>query len=106
MGTLKDEKDVIVGSTKEKIGELMNNKEMEQEGKEQADQAKAKKEQRQKRVDEIEAQQEESTKQSADTLGRDRLLNENENSDAAKIPASERRDADQLKHYTGIEDKL
>ena len=33
MGSLKDEKDVIVGSAKEKIGEWINNEKMEQEGK-------------------------------------------------------------------------
>ena len=43
MGSLKDEKDVIVGSAKEKIGEWINNEKMEQEGKEQANEAKAKK---------------------------------------------------------------
>ncbi len=29
-----------------------------------------------------------------------------ENPDANKISSADRRDADQLKHYTGIEDKL
>ena len=33
MGSLKDEKDVIVGSAKEKIGEWINNEKMEQKEK-------------------------------------------------------------------------
>lgn len=110
MGSLKDEKDVIVGSAKEKIGEWINNEKMEQEGKEQANEAKAQKDHRQQQVDEIEDRHDELDAQPGDktleTLGRDRLLNENEDTDAAKISSTERRDADHLKHYTGIEEKL
>ncbi len=84
---------------------------MEQEGKKNRQmKQKPKKDHRQQQVDEIEDRHDELDAQPGDktseTLGRDRLLNENEDTDAAKISSTERRDADHLKHYTGIEEKL
>lgn len=109
MGTFKDEKDVIVGSAKEKIGEWTNNEELEKSGKEQALEGRIGQEQREKRIDELDRQNDERDarhdRTTPENLGQEELLSE-DHPDQNKITSTERRDADQLKHFTGIEDKL
>ena len=109
MGTFKDEKDVIVGKAKEKIGEWTNNEELAHSGKEQVHEGQIKKEHDQKRVNELEDQNDErdarNDRTTPENVSSEELLRA-ENPDANKISSADRRDADQLKHYTGIEDKL
>lgn len=109
MGTFKDEKDVIVGSAKEKIGEWTKNEELEQSGKEQAMEGRIGQEHREQRVDELDRQNDErdarNDRTTPETIGQEELLSE-EHPDLNKMTSTERRDADQLKHFTGIEDKL
>ncbi|MFS1013753.1 CsbD family protein [Enterococcus casseliflavus] len=109
MGTFKDEKDVIVGKAKEKIGEWTNNEELAHSGKEQAQEGQIMKEHDQKRVNELDDQNDErdarNDRTTPENVSSEELLRA-ENPDANKISSNDRRDADQLKHYTGIEDKL
>ncbi|WP_368263855.1 CsbD family protein [Enterococcus innesii] len=62
-----------------------------------------------KRVNELEDQNDErdarNDRTTPENVSSEELLRA-ENPDANKISSADRRDADQLKHYTGIEDKL
>lgn len=110
MGTIKNEKDLLVGAAKEKIGELTKNKELEKSGQEQLTDAKEQKEIRKQRIEELESRNDELNAQNQshmDQSGRKELLKETAGqNEQPPIPANERRDADHLKHYTGIEEKL
>ncbi len=57
MGSLKNQKDKVVGNAKEKIGEILNKENLIDEGRTQSETAEEKEKQYQARIDEIEDQQ-------------------------------------------------
>lgn len=57
MGTFKNQKDKVVGSAKEKLGEILNKDELVDEGRAQSEAAKENDERYKARVDELEDQQ-------------------------------------------------
>ena len=57
MGSLKNQKDKVVGNAKEKIGEMLNKENLIDEGRTQSETAEEKEKQYQARIDEIEDQQ-------------------------------------------------
>ena len=84
MGTFKNQKDKVVGSAKEKIGELINKEELKDE------QAEA------------EAKNQDLTKERTEKNERKKApLPE-----AEHIPNQQKIDEQRMKHYTGIEEKL
>ena len=66
MGTFKNQKDKVVGSAKEKIGELINKEELKDEGRTQAEIAKENEEKYQARINEIEDEQAEAEAKNQD----------------------------------------
>ncbi|MFV0558504.1 MAG: CsbD family protein [Enterococcus sp.] len=106
MGTLKDGKDRMIGVTKEKLGELTHNSQLEAKGKQQKELAHEHQEMRRERIQELEDEYEEKRAQIQDATQEHvgRGLTEK------KYLASEYRDKDRLeierqKHLTGEEDK-
>ena len=89
MGSLKNQKDKVVGNAKEKIGEILN---------------------KENRIDEIEDQQAEEEAKRQD-LTQER---KNPTPDRSKtplpesdhIPDEQKIEEQRMKHYTGIEEKL
>lgn len=109
MGTFKNQKDKVVGSAKEKIGELINKEELKDEGRIQAETAKENEAKYQARITEIEDKQSEADAKNQD-LTKERIAkNENKKTplpEAEHIPNQQKIDEQRMKHYTGIEEKL
>ena len=107
MGSLKNQKDKVVGNAKEKIGEMLNKKNLIDEGRTQSEK---KEKQYQARIDEIEDQQAEEEAKRQD-LTQER---KNPTPDRSKtplpesdhIPDEQKIEEQRMKHYTGIEEKL
>lgn len=108
MGTIKDEKDKLVGGAKEKFGELTKNEELSEEGKSQKEDAEKNLEQRKKRIEELENLHDEKQANiqdgTKDQVGRD--LEEHAVPMEEDLKNKDRLEEERLKHYTGIEEKL
>ncbi|PHL07170.1 CsbD family protein [Enterococcus faecium] len=110
MGSLKNQKDKVVGNAKEKIGEILNKENLIDEGHTQSETAEEKEKQYQARIDEIEDQQAEEEAKRQD-LTQER---KNPTPDRSKtplpesdhIPDEQKIEEQRMKHYTGIEEKL
>lgn len=109
MGIFKNQKDKVVGSAKEKIGELINKEELKDAGRTQAEFAKENEVKYQERITEIEDKQAEANSKNQD-LTKERIAkNENKKTpipEAEHIPKQQKIDEQRMKHYTGIEEKL
>ncbi|MFV0561204.1 MAG: CsbD family protein [Enterococcus sp.] len=107
MGNIKNKKDEVVGVTKEKLGELLNNEELEAKGKQQNQLGKEHSHQLKKRIEEIEDEQAETDAHYQDLT---RELPDNERREEPESSAHtlnrEKLEEERMKHYTGIEDKL
>ncbi len=109
MGTFKNQKDKVVGSAKEKIGELFNKEELKDEGRTQAEIAKENDEKYQARIDELEDQQAEAEAKNQDLTKERTEKNEQKNMplpESEHIPNQQKIDEQRVKHYTGIEEKI
>ena len=110
MGTFKNQKDKIVGSAKEKIGEMLNKDELIDEGRAQSEVAKENDERYQARINELEDQQAEKEAKEQD-LTQERHKEDPTHKktplpEADHIPEQQKIDEQRRKHYTGIEEKL
>ena len=101
MGTFKNQKDKVVGSAKEKLGEILNKDELVDEGRAQSEAAKENDERYKARVDELEDQQAEKEAKEQDLTQEKTPLPESDH-----IPEQQKIDEQRMKHYTGIEEKL
>ncbi|EPH96857.1 MULTISPECIES: hypothetical protein [unclassified Enterococcus] len=110
MGTIKNQKDKIVGNAKEKIGELLDNENLKQEGRDQTEIAEAHDAKYKERIEELEDQQAEKEarqqdltqeRKTAEPKRRKEPLPEQEH-----ISGEQRIEEERMKHYTGIEEKL
>ncbi len=109
MGTFKNQKDKVVGSAKEKIGELINKEELKDEGRTQAEIAKENEEKYQARINEIEDEQAEAESKNQDLTKERTAKSERKKAplpEAEHIPNQQKIDEQCMKHYTGIEEKL
>lgn len=112
MGVIKNEKDKLVGAAKEKIGQLTKNETLKEEGIEQVSEAKVNELRQEKRIEELDDQSAELAAKEQDMTqsqtGRGELIDDEtfEEPGEKQITSTQRRDEDQLKHYTGIEEKL
>ncbi|KAF1298673.1 hypothetical protein BAU15_11140 [Enterococcus sp. JM4C] len=111
MSGMKEQSDKLVGSVKEKMGDLLNNPQLKESGKEQADQATEliqKKKERLKELedsyDELAAQKQDLTKAQIETPEEDQNPTEHV-SQAPHISPKQEREEIRMKHYTGIEEK-
>ena len=110
MGTFKNQKDKVVGSAKEKLGEILNKDELVDEGRAQSEAAKENDERYKARVDELEDQQAEKEAKEQD-LTQERKKDDptHKNTplpEADHISEQQKIDEQRMKHYTGIEEKL
>ncbi|MGM9903700.1 hypothetical protein A5844_000785 [Enterococcus sp. 10A9_DIV0425] len=110
MGTFKNQKDKVVGSAKEKIGELLNKEELQEKGQIQAEEGKIREDHYRARIDELENQQAEEEakkqdltkeRQGRDTTHKDEALPQDDH-----ISGQQKIEEERMKHYTGIEEKL
>ncbi|OJG19802.1 hypothetical protein RU97_GL000035 [Enterococcus canis] len=106
MSSLKDTKDKVVGKTKEKLASLTDNEALKAEGKQQAEQAEAKEQSRKERLSEIEDQYEEKKAQNTDFTKERKEQKERKDHHEQQISREERIEAERVRKYTGIEDKL
>lgn len=110
MGSLKNQKDKVVGNAKEKIGEMLNKENLIDEGRTQSETAEEKEKQYQARIDEIEDQQAEEEAKRQDLT--QELKNPTPDRSKTPLPESDHISDEQkieeqrMKHYTGIEEKL
>ena len=110
MGTFKNQKDKVVGSAKEKLGEILNKDELVDEGRAQSEAAKENDERYKARVDELEDQQAEKEAKEQD-LTQERKKDDPTHKktplpEADHIPEQQKIDEQRMKLYTGIEEKL
>ena len=110
MGTFKNQKDKVVGSAKEKLGEILNKDELVDEGRAQSEAAKENDERYKARVDELEDQQAEKEAKEQD-LTQERKKDDPTHKktplpEADDISEQQKIDELRMKHYTGIEEKL
>ncbi|MEY8445255.1 CsbD family protein [Enterococcus ratti] len=110
MGHLKNQKDKVVGSAKEKLGEILNKEELAEEGRDQSAVAKENEERRQTRIKELDDQQAEKEARRQD-LTKERKKQKTAHTkaplpEADHIPKQQKIDEQRMKHYTGIEEKI
>lgn len=110
MGTFKNQKDKVVGSAKEKLGEILNKDELVDEGRAQSEATKENDERYKARVDELEDQQAEKEAKEQD-LTQERKKDDPTHKktplpEADHISEQQKIDEQRMKHYTGIEEKL
>ncbi|MBF8808116.1 MAG: CsbD family protein [Enterococcus lacertideformus] len=110
MGTFKNQKDKVMGSAKEKIGEILNKEELVNEGRGQAEFAKENEERQKARIKELEDQQAEKEANQQD-LTKERRTEDSSHRktplpESDHIPEQQKIDEQRMKHYTGIEEKL
>ena len=110
MGTFKNQKDKVVGSAKEKLGEILNKDELVDEGRAKSQAAKENDERYNARVDELEDQQAEKEAKEQD-LTQERKKDDPTHKktplpEADHISEQQKIDEQRMKHYTGIEEKL
>lgn len=110
MGNIKNQKDKVVGSAKEKIGKLLDKYELKDEGRAQAEVGKKNADQYKARIAELEDQQAEKEARQQDlTQERKKEMSDRTKKplpDAEHIPDEQKIEEQRLKHYTGIEEKL
>ncbi|WP_165006350.1 MULTISPECIES: CsbD family protein [unclassified Enterococcus] len=110
MGTIKNQKDKVLGTAKEKLGEILNKEELKDEGRAQTEAAEEKAAQYQARIDELEDQQAEKEAKTQD-LTQERKKDQPDRSktplpEDEHIPDQQKIEEQRMKHYTGIEEKL
>ena len=110
MGTFKNQKDKVVGSAKEKLGEILNKDELVDDGRAQSEAAKENDERYKAKVDELEDQQAEKEAKEQD-LTQERKKDDPTHKktplpEADHISEQQKIDEQRMKHYTGIEEKL
>lgn len=110
MGTFKNQKDKVVGSAKEKIGEILHKEDLQEKGQIQAEEGKIREDEYRARIAELEDQhvEKEAKRQDLTTERKDPETRPEEK----QAPQFDHRSTEQkieeerMKHYTGIEDKL
>lgn len=110
MGTFKNQKDKVVGSAKEKIGEILHKEDLQEKGQIQAEEGKIREDEYRARIAELEDQhvEKESKRQDLTIERKDPETSPEVNQDPKVDHRSteQKIEEERMKHYTGIEDKL
>ncbi|OJG73434.1 hypothetical protein RV11_GL001214 [Enterococcus phoeniculicola] len=110
MSGIKNQSDKVIGSVKEKVGDLLHNQTLKEEGKEQMKEAKAQLQKEKERIEELEDSYDELAARNQD-LTKEQSVHKAEDplaehvSQSPHISPEQQREEIRMKHYTGIEEK-
>ncbi|WP_206857247.1 CsbD family protein [Candidatus Enterococcus mangumiae] len=110
MGTFKNQKDKVVGSAKEKIGEIFHKEDLLEKGQIQAEEGKIREDEYRARIAELEDQHAEKESKRQD-LTKERqdpeeIREENQDPQMDHRSTEQKIEEERMKRYTGIEEKL
>ncbi|MGM0124132.1 hypothetical protein IGI37_001506 [Enterococcus sp. AZ194] len=111
MSTMKDQSEKVIGSVKGKIGNLLNDKQLEEDGKEQIEKAAIQIQKKKDRLRELEDSYDEFAAKKQD-FTKEQIKQPQKNEpfepvdDTPHISSKQQREEIRMKHYTGIEEKF